>query len=106
MTARRWTPPLDRLVSLHERGVALRDALDRLAAAARVRLAYSAELLPLDRRVCVSYRSVPAGAALTELLEGSAVEPVVTDSDRVVLTSSRDTTGLMAAHHVPRFRQA
>ena len=44
----RWQPPLDRLVSIHGRGVALRDALDRLAAAARLRLAYAAELLPLD----------------------------------------------------------
>jgi iron complex outermembrane receptor protein len=86
---RTWPPPLDRLVSLHERGIALRDALDRLAAAARVRLAYSAELLPLDRRVCVAYRRVPAGAALTGLLENAAVEPVVTDSDRVVLAPTR-----------------
>lgn len=89
VTARRWPPPLDRLVSLTERGVALRDALDRLAAAARVRLAYSAELLPLDRRVCASYQSVQAGDALTRLLEGAAVEPVVTDSDRVVLAPTR-----------------
>jgi iron complex outermembrane receptor protein len=85
----RWQPPLDRLVSIHERGVALRDALDRLAAAARIRLAYAAELLPLDRRVCVSYGSISAGAALTELLEGAAVEPIVTDSDRVVLAPHR-----------------
>lgn len=100
LTARRWDPPLDRVISLHERGVALRDALDRLAAAARVRLAYSAELIPLDRRVCARYRSVPAGAALTQLLEGAAVEPVVTDSDRVVLAPSREpqaaTSGLVS----------
>jgi iron complex outermembrane receptor protein len=88
-TIRAWPPPLDRLVSLHERGIALRDALDRLAAAARVRLAYSAELLPLDRRVCVAYRKVPAGTVLTALLEGAAVEPIVADSDRVVLAPTR-----------------
>src|SRR5690348_12698101 len=88
--ARQWPPPLDRVVSIHERGVSLRDALDRLAAAARLRLAYSAELLPLDRRVCVSHRSVAAGTVLAELLEGAAVEPVVTDSDRVVLTPKPD----------------
>jgi iron complex outermembrane recepter protein len=89
VTARRWSPPLDRVISLHERGVSLRVALDRLAAAARVRLAYSAELLPLDRRVCVSYRSVPAGVALTTLLDGTSVEPVAMDSDRVVLAPAR-----------------
>src|SRR6476619_456703 len=88
-TARQWPPPLDRRGSLHERGVALRDALDRLAAAAKMRLAYSAELLPLDRRVCGVYRSVAAGTALTALLQGAAVEPVVTDSDRVVLAPTR-----------------
>jgi hypothetical protein len=44
---------------------------------------------PLDRRVCVSYRSIPAGAALMELLEGVSVQPVVTDSDRVVLAPSQ-----------------
>src|SRR3954471_23319832 len=69
-TARRWPAPLDRLITLHEREVSLRDALDRLAAAARVRLAYSADLLPLDRRVCVVYRSVAVGTALKELLKG------------------------------------
>jgi len=88
-TARTWPPPLDRVVSVHEPGVALRDALDRLAALARIRLAYSAELLPLDRRVCVSYRSVAAGTALSDLLEGVAVELVVTDTDRVVLAPRR-----------------
>ena len=84
-----WQPPLDRLVSIHERGVSLRDALDRLAAAAKLRLAYPAELLPLDRRVCVSYKSISAGAALVELLDDANVEPVVTDTDRVVLAPVR-----------------
>ena len=96
-STRAWPAPLDRLVSLNERGIALRDALDRLAAAARVRLAYSAELLPLDRRVCVAYRRVPAGVALTQLLEGAAVEPVVTDSDRVVLAPARAASSTSAS---------
>ena len=42
-------PPVDRLVSIHERGVALRDALDRLAAAAGLRLAYAANTSYLRR---------------------------------------------------------
>ena len=83
--ARRWQAPLDRLVTLHARDLALRDALDRLAAAARVRLSYSPELLALDRRVCVSYDSVAAGAVLTDLLDGSAVSPVIAGADQVVL---------------------
>src|SRR6476659_3479325 len=93
---RQWQPPLDRQISLHENGVSLRDAHDRLAAAARVRLAYSADLLPLDRRVCVVYRSIAVGTALTELLEGVPVEPVVADSDRVVLAPTFATQAAAA----------
>ena len=83
--ARAWPAPLDRLVTLHSRDLSLRDALDRLAAAARLRLSYSAELVALDRRVCVSYDSVAAGAVLIDLLDGSAVAPVVAGDDQVVL---------------------
>lgn len=82
---RRWPSPLDRPVTLHSRDLALRDALDRLAAAAHLRFSYSAELLTLDRRVCVSYDSVAAGSILSDLLDGSAVTPVVAGDDQVVL---------------------
>ena len=84
----RWPAPLDRLVTLHARDLALRDALDRLAAAARLRLSYTAELIMLDRRVCVSYDSVAAGVVLSDLLIGSAVTPVVAGDDQVVLAPS------------------
>ena len=93
--ARRWPAPLDRLVTLHAQDIALRDALDRIAAAARLRLSYSAELIVLDRRVCVSYDSIAAGAVLSELLAGSAVAPVVAGDDQVVLAPS------MAPHAGP-----
>src|SRR5689334_10161389 len=83
--ARAWSAPLDRLVSLHDRDVALRDALDRLAAAARLRLSYSAALVALVRGVCMSYDSVAAGTVLTDLLDGSMVSPVVAGDDQVVL---------------------
>ncbi len=82
---RPWPSPLDRLVTLHNRNLALRDALDRLAAAAHLRFSYSTELLTLDRRVCISYDSVPAGSILSDLLDGSAVTPVVAGDDQVVL---------------------
>ena len=85
---RQWQAPLDRLVTLHARDLALRDALDRLAVAARVRLSYSPELLALDRRVCVSYDSVAAGAVLSDLLDGTAVAPVLAGDDQVVLAPS------------------
>src|SRR5690242_19677425 len=82
----RWPSPLDRLVTLHSRDLPLRDALDRLAAAARLRLSYASELLSLDRCVCVSYDSVAAGAVLSDLLDASAVTPFVAGDDQVVLT--------------------
>lgn len=96
--SRRVCPaPLDRRVSVYERGVALREALDRLAAAARIRFAYTAELLPLDWRVCVWYRDVGAGSVLVELLRGVPVEPVAADGDRVVLAPSRESDTPSAA---------
>lgn len=80
-----WTAPLNRRVSLKARQLSLRDALDRVAASARLRLSYSAEAIPLDRRVCLSLDSVAAGDALTSLLAGIGVRLVVIGSDQVVL---------------------
>lgn len=97
---RSWPAPLDRLVTLHSHDLALRDALDRLSAAARLRLSYSAELVALDRRVCLSYDSVAAGAVLTDLLDGGTVSPVVAGDDQVVLApvaTKRRSTGARAA---------
>jgi iron complex outermembrane receptor protein len=98
--SRRWPSPLDRLVTLHSRDLALRDALDRLATAARFRLSYSTELLALDRRVCVSYDSVAVGTVLTDLLDGAAVAPVVAGDDQVVLTPA--PAARRTADHVDR----
>lgn len=77
---------LTRRVSLHGRDVALRDALDRLAAAARIRLSYSAELLELSRPVCLEYEFAPVGSVLGDLLAGAQVRPVVVGTDQIVLT--------------------
>src|SRR6185436_20596996 len=79
-----WPAPLDRRISLRARDVSLREALDRVAAAARFRVSYSAEFLPLDRRVCVSTDSIVAGDALAELLSGVSVSTVVMAADQVV----------------------
>lgn len=74
---RAWAPPLDRPVSLRARDVSLREALDRLSAAARVDLSYSSDLLPLSRRVCISVHAVPLGSALLAVLGGTSIEPKV-----------------------------
>lgn len=76
--------PLGRLVSFHASEISLREALDRLAAAARVRLTYSAEALPLDKRVCVSLDSASLRDVLGALLEDGA-QPVAAGPDHIVL---------------------
>src|SRR3954466_10155256 len=84
-----WPAPLDRRIALRARDVSLREALDRVAAAARFRVSYSADFPPLDRRVCVSADSILAGDALAELLTGVNVSTVVTSPDQVVIAPSR-----------------
>src|SRR5215207_11759945 len=87
-----WPTPLDAIVTLHARGVSLRDALDRLGAASGVPLAYSSDLLPLDRPVCVDAERQPLGRVLAMLLAGTRVDALVV-ARKVVLapaTSARD----------------
>lgn len=83
---------MDRVVSLHGRGVSLREALDRLAAAAHIRLSYAAEQLDLARPVCLEYESASVGRILGDLLEGALVKPVLVGSDQVVLAVIREHT--------------
>ncbi|NOT08771.1 MAG: TonB-dependent receptor [Gemmatimonadales bacterium] len=77
--------PLLRLVSFHSREISLRDALDRIAASARVRLSYSAEALPLDRRLCLAFDGTTVGGALAALFAGSAIRFVAVGADHIVL---------------------
>jgi iron complex outermembrane receptor protein len=79
-----WPTPLDATVSLRARGTSLRDALDRLGAQSGVPLAYSSDLLPLDRPVCVVADRQPLGRVLATLLEGTSVEALVV-AGKVVL---------------------
>ena len=81
--------PLERRISVQFRDVSLRDALDRLMAAARVRISYSAELLPLDRAVRATFDSTALGTVLAALLRDVAVTPVSTSGDQVVLAPVR-----------------
>lgn len=94
IAARQWPSPLDRQITLEGDRVTLRDGLTRLAAAARVRLSYVAELLPLDRRLCLAYRAVAAGEVLSDLLRGTELEPVVAGDDQVVLAPARHSAAL------------
>jgi iron complex outermembrane receptor protein len=76
---------LSRRVSLHGRYIPLRDALDRLAASAKVRISYSAEELELSKSVCLEYESEPVSKILQDLLSGSLVRPVLIGGDQIVL---------------------
>ena len=91
IATRQWPAPLDRQITLQGDNVTLRDGLTRLASAAHVRLSYVAELLPLDRPLCLAYRSVAVGEVLTDLLRGTELEPVVAGDDQVVLAPARRT---------------
>jgi outer membrane receptor protein involved in Fe transport len=81
---------LARKVSLHGRDVSLREALDRLAATAHIRLSYTAELLQLTRSVCLDYTSATVGDVLGQLLQDAAVQPVILGGDQVVLAPVRE----------------
>jgi iron complex outermembrane receptor protein len=89
-----WAPPLDREITLVARDVSLRDAIDRVAAAARIKLSYSADLIPLDQRVCVSFHAQPAGDAFTQLLGETGVEARVAGGDHVALSPVRGSPQL------------
>ena len=84
-SAAHWGAPLDRPVTLHASELSLRNALDRLATTAKLKLSYSAEFLPLDREVCVSADTAPVGEVLGRLLAGTNVSPVPMGGDQVVL---------------------
>lgn len=82
--------PLDRRVSVQFHDVSLRDALDRVMALARVRISYSAELLPLDRAVRATFDSATLGTVLAVLLRDVAVTAVASSGNQVVLTPVRE----------------
>jgi len=84
-----WPTPLDAQVSLRARGVSLREALDRLGASSGVPLAYSSDLLPVDRPVCVDAERQPLGRVLTILLAGTRVRALVV-ARKVVLAPATD----------------
>ncbi len=82
------TGPMGRRVSLRGGSLSLREALDRLAAAAHIRISYSVEQLALNRRVCINYESASVRQVLADLLEGAPVQPVVVGQDQVVLAAA------------------
>jgi iron complex outermembrane receptor protein len=85
----RWFAPLDRVVSVTAAALSLRDALERLASIAKIRLSYSSEMVPLDRPVCLAANDAPVGRVLSQLLSGANIVPVSVGGDQVVLAPSK-----------------
>jgi len=94
-SGRAWEAPLDRAVSLRATELTLRDALDRISAAARVRLSYSSDLIPLDRRVCVNINRKPLGDVLAALVASSGARPVAIGG-QVVLSPAPPSSPVLA----------
>jgi hypothetical protein len=90
--------PLERRASVHLRNASLREALDRVAAVADIRLSYSGDNLPLDRRVSISRDTALVAELLSELLSPYGVEFRVVSTDHVVLVPRAAT----AADSIPR----
>lgn len=91
-TATGWAAPLNRAITVEAPDITLRAALERVASESRVRLTYSADLLPTDRRVCLSIDRISVGAVINELLRGTMLRALVLDADNVALTPSRGPT--------------
>ena len=81
--------PLNRSISINESDLTLRAAIDRVALASRVRLSYSADLLPANKRVCLNIERMPVGVVLNELLRETSLHAVVLDTENVALSPSR-----------------
>jgi outer membrane receptor protein involved in Fe transport len=102
LVAAPWSAPLDRPVSAHSPALSLRDALDRIAAIAKIRLSYSSEIVPLDRAVCLSADAAPVGRVLSQLLAGANVTPIAVGADQVVLAPSQPAAPRTPAKEEPR----
>jgi len=86
-----WSAPLDRAITLHDGTVPIADALRLITRAARIRLSYSPELLPLDRSICLEYEGAPVGAVLGSMLSGTSLSAVVAGGEHVVLAATRNS---------------
>jgi hypothetical protein len=84
-----WEAPLDRIISVSVADVTLRDAIDLVASESKLQLSYSADLLPVGKRVCLSVDRMSAGSVLTELLRDTMLRAIVLDTNNVALTPVR-----------------
>jgi len=81
--------PLLRRVSLDMRDVPLEALLEALEREASIGLQYSSRVVPVSKRVTVRGADLTVQHVLAEVLEGTDIEPVVTESGSVRLVRSR-----------------
>ncbi len=80
--------PLLRRVSLDMRDVSLEELLEALEREASLSLQYSTRVIPVNKRVTVRGDDLTVQRVLADVLEGTDVEPVVTESGSVRLVRS------------------
>lgn len=83
--AQERTAVLDRPVTLDLQDVPLSEVLKEINRQADLGLAFTARVVPVDRRVTVSVKGMAAGAALERVLRGTGVRVVITDVGTVLL---------------------
>lgn len=97
--------PLERRVSLALTNVSLRDALHEIDQQAKLGLAYTPRIVPVNKRVTIKADSITAGEALQRVLRGTGVVAVMTTSETVMLVKEKvrraelpvaDSTGFAA----------
>jgi iron complex outermembrane receptor protein len=98
--------PLDQRVSLRLSGISLRDAIDRIAAAAHIRISYASDLIPLDRAVRSAPEHATVGGVLSAILTGVPVRPVAAGPDQVVLAPEAPAARTTPAIDAPQFALA
>lgn len=76
---------LSRPVSVSLVAVTIERALREVASRAGLRLSYSSDIIPAERRVSVVHTDVAAGDVIDEILRGTALDVVVSPSGYVIL---------------------
>ena len=88
---------LARPVSLSLVAVPIERALREISAQAGLRLSYSSDIIPAQRRVSITRAGVAAGDAIDEILRGTGLDVVVSPSGYVVLVKIPGLASTLAA---------
>jgi hypothetical protein len=80
-----WNNVLGRIVSVHLSGVTIETALRAVAERAALRLSYSSDIIPAERRVSVERERTAAGDVIREILRDTGLDVVVSPAGYVVV---------------------